>query len=514
MNPNSKLVSKVDITNNRILYTVGKVPQPSGPTQSPTNFGLGKKFMFQINSLATNDPTAKSNKIEGSCGTNQFNLALEHSSRNVVLITGKAEKALAGQFPQRAVIGSIFGQHAPGFSKTTLDPRLYLNVNTPFSALICGIQGSGIPATKFETKQGIILRKFKKFSTSTMKAVISTRSLQTTIRLSNIRRTFSSTTSQLNETPAKGGVSPHKISILKRQAVANADASYESLPPMTSGFDKLTIKDPKSFLRPRIHFSSLPKLALKLTRPAKETEAYGINFGVLPRSDPLPEENQTVTDPSNQHQPTSLIDQALRSRPIGPQKLIHDSMTTSTEEDDSARKKWKTEFGTTNRDPACHNACSDLLVVSHKKLQKLADLINRHRMSVDQALIQMRFSHKAIAAKVLTVLLKAKQEAIERGFKSDRLVIAEAWVTKGFHTSELQVRARGRHGRMSHPTAKFNLVLRQSIDANKLALQRRLALKEANRRLTQRGTIAGSPIRLPADGVIPTSIAHRPFWGW
>ncbi|POW04493.1 hypothetical protein PSHT_11221 [Puccinia striiformis] len=348
-----------------------------------------------------------------------------------------------------------------------------------------------------------------------MKAVISTRSLQTTIRLSNIQRTFSSTTSQLNETPAKGGVSPHKISILKRQAVANADASYESLPPMTSGFDKLTIKDPKSFLRPRIHFSSLPKLALKLTRPAKETEAYGINFGVLPRSDPLPEENQTVTDPSYQQQPTSLIDQALQSRPIGPQKHIHDSMTMSTEEDDSNRKKWKTEFGTTNRDPACHNACSDLLVVSHKKLQKLADLINRHRMSVDQALIQMRFSHKAIAAKVLTVLLKAKQEAIERGFKSDRLVIGyEAWVTKGFHTSELQVRARGRHGKMSHPTAKFNLVLRQSIDANKLALQRRLALKEANRRLTQRGTIPGSPIRLPADGVIPTSIAHRPFWGW
>ncbi|POW04225.1 hypothetical protein PSTT_10523, partial [Puccinia striiformis] len=421
--------------------------------------------------------------------------------RNAVLITGKAEKALAGQFPQRAVVGSIFGQHAPGFPKTTLDPRLFLNVNTPFSALICGIQGSGKSHSAFVILEGCLLLK-KRIAYIMIEEV-----------LSNIQRTFSSTTSQLNETPAKGGVS-HTISILKRQAVANADASYESLPPMTSGFDKLTIKDPKSFLRPRIHFSSLPKLALKLTRPAKETEAYGINFGVLPRSDPLPEENQTVTDPSYQQQPTSLIDQALQSRPIGPQKHIHDSMTMSTEEDDSNRKKWKTEFGTTNRDPACHNACSDLLVVSHKKLQKLADLINRHRMSVDQALIQMRFSHKAIAAKVLTVLLKAKQEAIERGFKSDRLVIAEAWVTKGFHTSELQVRARGRHGKMSHPTAKFNLVLRQSIDANKLALQRRLALKEANRRLTQRGTFPGSPIRLPADGVIPTSIAHRPFWGW
>ncbi|KAI9616758.1 hypothetical protein KEM48_004998 [Puccinia striiformis f. sp. tritici PST-130] len=281
-----------------------------------------------------------------------------------------------------------------------------------------------------------------------MKAVISTRSLQTTIRLSNIQRTISSTTSQLNETPAKGGLSPQKILILKRQAVANADASYQSLPPMTSGFDKLTIKDHKSFLQPRIHFSSLPKLALKLTRPEKEPEAYGINFGGLPRSDLLPEENQTVADPSNKQRPTSLINQALQSCPIGPQKHIHDSMTI----------------------------------------------------------------HKAIAAKVLELLLKAKQEAIKCGFKSDQLVIAEAWVSKGFHTSELQVRARGRHGKiMSHPTAKFNLVLRQSIDASNLALQQILALKEANRRLTQHGTIAGSSIRLLADGVIPTSITHRPF---
>ncbi|KAI7961296.1 hypothetical protein MJO28_001785 [Puccinia striiformis f. sp. tritici] len=154
MNPNSKSVSKVDITDNHILYTVGKVPQPSGPTQSPTNFGLGKEFMFQMNFIATNDPMAKSKakkgpvlkdpelnllQIEGSCGTNQFNWTLEHSRRNTVLVTGKAEKALTGQFPQRVVVG----QHAQGFPKSTLDARLYLNVKSPFSALISGIQGSG-----------------------------------------------------------------------------------------------------------------------------------------------------------------------------------------------------------------------------------------------------------------------------------------------------------------------------------------------------------------------------------
>ncbi|KNF05533.1 hypothetical protein PSTG_01344 [Puccinia striiformis f. sp. tritici PST-78] len=134
MNPNSKSVSKVYIANNCILYTVGKVSQPSGPTQSPTNFGLGKEFMFKINSTATNDSMADSKakkgptpkdpeldllQIEGSCRTNQFNSTLEHSSRNTQV-----------------------GQHAQGLPKTTLDPRLYLNVKTPFSALIHSVQGS------------------------------------------------------------------------------------------------------------------------------------------------------------------------------------------------------------------------------------------------------------------------------------------------------------------------------------------------------------------------------------
>jgi hypothetical protein len=58
-------------------------------------------------------------------------------------VTGEAEQLSPGKFPQRAVIGSIVSQHAHGFPKTTSNPKLYLNVNTPFSALICGVQGSG-----------------------------------------------------------------------------------------------------------------------------------------------------------------------------------------------------------------------------------------------------------------------------------------------------------------------------------------------------------------------------------
>jgi len=76
---------------------------------------------------------------EGGCDNNAF----DHSARNAVLVTGDAEKLSPGNFPQRAVLGTILSQHARSLPKTTEDPKLYLNVNIPFSALICGVQGSG-----------------------------------------------------------------------------------------------------------------------------------------------------------------------------------------------------------------------------------------------------------------------------------------------------------------------------------------------------------------------------------
>lgn len=307
-------------------------------------------------------------------------------------------------------------------------------------------------------------------------------------------------------------ITPQLILSLKKQAIANSEASYDSLPPITSGFDQISIKNPKSFLKPRIHITSLPKLAMKLTKSAKKTDAYGINFGIMPRPTTPPkvdDANQDLKDPSTPS-PVSLIDQALKFRSMNQNRNRIESLNEPT----TKTKDRKTEFGSSNHDPSCHNASSPLLAISHKKLQKLADLINRYQMTVEQAILQMRFSHKAIASKVLELLLKAKQDAIDRGFKSDRLIIAEAWVTKGFHTSELQVRARGRHGRITHPTAKFCLVLRQSPNLSKLALKRELELKASKRRLTQRGTIAGSPIRLPADGVLPTSVSQQVHWGW
>lgn len=85
-------------------------------------------------------------------------------------------------------------------------------------------------------------------------------------------------------------------------------------------------------------------------------------------------------------------------------------------------------------------------------------------------------------------------------------------MTKGFHTTELQVRARGRHGQITHPSAKLCVILRES--ESRTELKRRAAYDDARKRVRQRGVLPGAAWRLPADGVVPTSIGSQAQWAW
>lgn len=42
--------------------------------------------------------------------------------------------------PQRAVYGRVLAQKASGFPLHPQSPKLYVNTNTPFSAVVCGVQ--------------------------------------------------------------------------------------------------------------------------------------------------------------------------------------------------------------------------------------------------------------------------------------------------------------------------------------------------------------------------------------
>jgi hypothetical protein len=65
----------------------------------------------------------------------------DHTLLTAPIFTGDAVQALSKEItPQLAVYGRIISQHVPGFPDRTVSPKLYINSNTPFSALVCGVQ--------------------------------------------------------------------------------------------------------------------------------------------------------------------------------------------------------------------------------------------------------------------------------------------------------------------------------------------------------------------------------------
>ncbi|EKM56159.1 uncharacterized protein PHACADRAFT_209647 [Phanerochaete carnosa HHB-10118-sp] len=67
-----------------------------------------------------------------------------HAFRTAPVFTGDAAGLLGSDvLPQRALYGRVLSQKAPGFPATPVSPKLYTNTNAPFSALVCGLQGSG-----------------------------------------------------------------------------------------------------------------------------------------------------------------------------------------------------------------------------------------------------------------------------------------------------------------------------------------------------------------------------------
>ncbi|KAG9038322.1 hypothetical protein FRB95_001734 [Tulasnella sp. JGI-2019a] len=50
---------------------------------------------------------------------------------------------LRSSIPQYGILGSIVSIHSQNAIDGHVDPRIYLNTNAPFSAVVCGVQGSG-----------------------------------------------------------------------------------------------------------------------------------------------------------------------------------------------------------------------------------------------------------------------------------------------------------------------------------------------------------------------------------
>lgn len=86
-----------------------------------------------------NDPEMSLLQADGSLSPDQN--ATDHSFRTAPILSGDAAEILGPDVvPQRAVYGRILSQLIDGEEQLAIVPKLYINSNAPFSAVVCGLQ--------------------------------------------------------------------------------------------------------------------------------------------------------------------------------------------------------------------------------------------------------------------------------------------------------------------------------------------------------------------------------------
>ena len=67
--------------------------------------------------------------------------AAKHAFKTAPVFTGDALDVLGAEvLPQRALYGRLISQNAPNLEDHVASPKLYVNINAQFSALVCGVQ--------------------------------------------------------------------------------------------------------------------------------------------------------------------------------------------------------------------------------------------------------------------------------------------------------------------------------------------------------------------------------------
>lgn len=142
--------------------------------------------------------------------------------------------------------------------------------------------------------------------------------------------------------------------------------------------------------------------------------------------------------------------------------------------------------------------------ISPQKLTLLANQIAGK--PIDFAILQMQFSAKRAARRVRSTLAMARDHAEAKGLDPRRLIVAEAWVTKGLFLKRLEIKGRGRFGIMTHPHARLNVLLRPG---KSLARREHEKLEKARRAVKSLGS--GGVVR--ASPKIVNGF-QRPGWQW
>ncbi|KAI5811628.1 ribosomal protein L22/L17 [Peziza echinospora] len=115
-----------------------------------------------------------------------------------------------------------------------------------------------------------------------------------------------------------------------------------------------------------------------------------------------------------------------------------------------------------------HTAKSHWIKTSVKKLAPLARQVAG--MTLNDAIVQMRFSPKKASSELLGHLTDARAEAmLRRDMNPDEMYIDQAWVGRGTYEKELSHRARGRIDMLRKPYTSITVVLKEEATRKRLA---------------------------------------------
>ncbi|KAL9228629.1 hypothetical protein vseg_004184 [Gypsophila vaccaria] len=135
---------------------------------------------------------------------------------------------------------------------------------------------------------------------------------------------------------------------------------------------------------------------------------------------------------------------------------------------------------------------------SPKKVNLVAALVRG--MRVEDALLQLQVTVKRACKTVYQVIHSARANAVHNhGLDPDRLMVAEAFVGKGFFKKRLSYHAKMRHGLMVKPECRLTVVVRESTpeeeaEIAKLRVSNFKKLTKRERRLVPHKLIESSPV--------------------
>jgi large subunit ribosomal protein L22 len=168
----------------------------------------------------------------------------------------------------------------------------------------------------------------------------------------------------------------------------------------------------------------------------------------------------------------------------------------------STRQLSKAEAGVrikkpSNPRPTLHKYSTANFKISHRKLNLLGRQISGK--PIDYAILQMQFSEKRASARVMNMLATARDHAARyKKLNESKLVVAEAWVTKGPKRSKrLEPKGRGRFGIRIKSSGRMHVVLKEgkTIEEKKAEEKKRKLKKIVSASLVREDR----PIRVPGS---------------